>query len=124
MKKTNARRNLPPIKIWVTDEEKKIIANVAKLCGLSLSAFARSRCLGYHPINRLELQHMEEIFRLHADIGRVGGLLKMLLTNDERMADPDCKALKPSIPGLIEEIKVNQNCIKALIATISGKRKG
>ncbi len=75
------------IKIWVTEDEKqKIVANAAT-CGMPVSAYARSVALGHKPVCLNNLNELDKVYKLNADLGRLGGLLKMLLTNDERLRD-------------------------------------
>jgi len=37
-----ARRDIPPIKVWVTHEEKEVITALAKDRGVSVSAYIRN----------------------------------------------------------------------------------
>lgn len=74
------------IQIYVTDDEFKEIQSSSERAGLSMSTFAKRVCLGTEvksvegAVFRLELR------RLHADIGRVGGLLKLWLTERDQHA--------------------------------------
>lgn len=54
---------------------------------MSLSAYVRNLALGGHPVTGAAVAEMEDIMRVHGDLGRLGGLLKMTLTNDERLQD-------------------------------------
>ncbi len=73
------------IKIWVTEEDKQQIAANAAVCGMSMSAYAKSLALGYKPVCLNNLNELDKVYKLNADLGRLGGLLKMLLTNDDRL---------------------------------------
>jgi hypothetical protein len=75
------------IKIWVSEEEKKRIAANAAACGMSMSAYAKSLALGHKPVCLNNLNELDKVYKLNADLGRLGGLLKMLLTNDEWLRD-------------------------------------
>lgn len=67
------------------DEELAIKANAAQ-AGLSIAAYLRRLGLGYPCHSSLDKQHVLELSKINADLGRLGGLLKLWLTNDERMA--------------------------------------
>ena len=75
------------LKVYVKPHEKEAIAAAAKECRLSMSAFARTLALGHSPTSCADLDKMDELMDVHANLGRLGGLLKMTLTNDERLND-------------------------------------
>lgn len=116
------RRKISPIRVWVTPPEKKLIAELAQECGLSQSAYVRNVAMGYRPSSQVDLDQMDELFRLHADLGRTGGLLKMLLGDDSLMRDVDAKGLRPSINGLLGDLEKIKNEIKSTIRRVTGKR--
>ncbi|EPN2681261.1 plasmid mobilization protein [Escherichia coli] len=73
------RRQVPPIKVWVTDSEKAEIADRAAQAGLSLSAYLLAAGLN-HPIRSvLDLRAVAELGKVNGDLGRVAGLLKLWL---------------------------------------------
>lgn len=65
------------------DEEKQIKKNAAA-CGRSVAAYLRNIGLGYPMTCILDNNRVEELARINGDLGRLGGLLKLWLTNDER----------------------------------------
>ncbi len=75
------------IKIYCKPNERAEIARSARETGISLSAYARTLALGRSPVTIVELDELKKVMRVHADLGRLGGLLKMFLTNDERLND-------------------------------------
>lgn len=67
------------LRVVVNDHERERIEAMAKMAGLSLSAYLRTAGLN-HPIrSTLDYDAIMELIRLHADLGRVGGLLKLWL---------------------------------------------
>lgn len=67
------------LRVVVNDHERERIEAMAKMAGLSLSAYLRTAALN-HPIrSMLDYDAIMELIRLHADLGRVGGLLKLWL---------------------------------------------
>lgn len=75
-----SRRNVPPIKVWVTDAEKAEIAERAAQGGLSMSAYMLTAGLN-HPIRSVyDLKAVADLGRVNGDLGRVAGLLKLWLS--------------------------------------------
>jgi hypothetical protein len=73
------RREVPPIKVWVTDDEKTEIAVRAAQAGLSLSSYLLAAGLN-HPIRSVvDLAAVADLAKVNGDLGRVAGLLKLWL---------------------------------------------
>lgn len=68
--------------VRLTMEEHIQISEYAKRAGLSLSTFAKRVCLGT-PVPGLEQQQaVRDIIKASANLGRLGGLLKLALTEN------------------------------------------
>lgn len=95
---------MTPLKIWALPAESVAIkANAAK-AGLPVSAYLRTLGLNHTPKTILDADAVMELAKVNGDLGRLGGLLKMLLTNDERM-----KSLgKDQVNAMLEEIRNTQ----------------
>ncbi|MFV6636710.1 plasmid mobilization protein [Klebsiella pneumoniae] len=78
-KNTTARRRGKPIEVWVTDEEKTAITELADQTGLSRSAYLRAVGLNRSVGARADLEAVRELVKLNGDLGRVAGLLKLWL---------------------------------------------
>lgn len=81
----NARRKLLPMKVYCTEEERQIIEAQAQSAGMSLSEFLRNVGMGYPIKCRVDQQAIKSLGKVNADMARLGGLLKMLLSNEERL---------------------------------------
>lgn len=80
-KKANTRPRGKPIKVWVTDEERALIADRAQQSGMSLSAYLRAAGLN-HPIKSVyDLRAVRDMSKVNGDLGRVAGLLKLWLAD-------------------------------------------
>ncbi|MBN5323163.1 CopG family transcriptional regulator [Serratia marcescens] len=73
------RRQVPPIKVWVTDDEKGELVRRADAAGLSCAAFLRAIGLNQPIGSRADLEAVRELVKLNGDLGRVAGLLKLWL---------------------------------------------
>lgn len=80
------RKGSTPIRVWVTPDEKTQIAANAKQTGNSTSGYLRALGLGYAPKSIVDNHQVMELAKINGDLGRLGGLLKLWLTNDARTA--------------------------------------
>ncbi len=72
------------MKIYLHDFEYEEILLSANNTGLSLSHFGRNVCLGIKVTSQADIHARMELQKLHADLGRLGGLLKQAIsTNHE-----------------------------------------
>jgi len=79
------RKGSTPIKVYCLPDEKAQITENAKAAGVSLSTFLLRVGVGYHVPTVLDYQRIEDLAKINGDLGRLGGLLKLWLTNDERL---------------------------------------
>lgn len=101
------RRSLPPIKVWVTLEERAEIEIRAAQTGLSVSAYMRAAGLN-HPVRSvLDLKSVADLVRVNGDLGRVAGLLKLWLAEKRGQgASPvDVEALMKELWALQTEMR-------------------
>ena len=93
-----SRRTTSPINVWCMPAERAEIEANAKAAGLSLSAYLRAVGVGCHPRSVVDYDQVALMARAHADLNRLGGVLKMWLTNKERMRPQE-------VCQLLEQIK-------------------
>jgi hypothetical protein len=70
----------------VLPEEKELIKELAKAANKPVAAYLRAVGMGYEVRGILDHRRVEELMRINGDLGRLGGLLKLWLTNDDRTA--------------------------------------
>lgn len=80
------RKNSPPIKVYCLPDERAAIQAKARDAGLSASAYLLTVGQGYRIQGITDYERVQELARINGDLGRLGGLLKLWLTNDERTA--------------------------------------
>jgi hypothetical protein len=105
MSETPTRKGSLPIKVWVLPEEKALIEAQAKACALSTSAYLRNVGLGFQVKGVLDQQAVIELAKVNGDLGRLGGLLKLWLTNDEKLSIYDRVQLNQTILGVLDQIQ-------------------
>lgn len=74
------------LRVPVLPEEALAIGQLASTAGLPVAAYLRNVGLGYRVHGILDHQRVEELARINGDLGRLGGLLKLWLTDDQRTA--------------------------------------
>ncbi|HAS8423165.1 TPA: conjugal transfer transcriptional regulator TraJ [Vibrio vulnificus] len=85
-KKRITRKSSTPIKVYCLPEEKEQIETQAKRAGMSAARYLREVGQGYHISGVVDYEQVRELARINGDLGRLGGLLKLWLTDDVRTA--------------------------------------
>jgi hypothetical protein len=79
------RKNSPPIKVYCLPEERLQLESQARASCSSLSAYLLHVGLGYRIQGILDQERIDTLHRINGDLGRLGGLLKLWLTDDVRV---------------------------------------
>ncbi|KAI5912234.1 conjugal transfer transcriptional regulator TraJ (plasmid) [Thauera sp. 2A1] len=74
------------MRVPVSPGEKVLIEAQAQRAGMSVARFLREVGQGYRIGGVVDYEQVRELARINGDLGRLGGLLKLWLTNDERTA--------------------------------------
>jgi hypothetical protein len=105
---SQTRNNSTPIKVYCLSEEKAQIQENAEASGLSVASFIRKVAMGYQVESIVDIKQVIELSRVNADLGRLGGLLKLWLANDPRTIDFSptlIKALLAKIESTRQELR-------------------
>lgn len=84
--KNVTRKGCSPIKVYCLPEERAEIEAMANASGHSASTYLRLVGMGYRIQGVIDAAQVREMARVNGDLGRLGGLLKLWLTNDARVA--------------------------------------
>jgi hypothetical protein len=95
-------------------EEGRQIEAKAKAAGQSLSAYFLNVGIGYQIRGIVDHKQVEELARINGDLGRLGGLLKLWLTDDERSAQFG----KATIRAVLSRIEATQDQMTELMNRI------
>lgn len=100
------KKRIPPkaVRVYASDDELQQIAVNAAAVSMSQSAYLKALGLGYKPASVYDRDVVIQLVKINADQGRLGGLIKMWLSNDERLALYDHDQLAKSIFGVLEKI--------------------
>jgi hypothetical protein len=85
--KPNSGRRTHHLRVPVFPAEKALIEAQARRAGMSVARFLREVGQGYRIGGVVDCAQVRELARINGDLGRLGGLLKLWLTNDERTAE-------------------------------------
>ncbi|MFC5771096.1 conjugal transfer transcriptional regulator TraJ [Thauera sinica] len=81
-----AARRAHHLRVPVLPDERALIEAQAQRAGMSVARFLREVGQGYRIGGVVDYEQVRELARINGDLGRLGGLLKLWLTNDERTA--------------------------------------
>lgn len=108
------RKSCTPIKVYCLPEERAVIEENARRAGLSASTYLREVGQGYQIQGVTDAEQVRELVRVNGDLGRLGGLLKLWLMNDAKVA-----AFGPNtILALLQRIETNQERMSHLMEFI------
>lgn len=77
--KPTPRRKLPPIKVWVSEDERAEIEDKARQANMSLSAYLSAVGRNSPIRSVVDLLAVADLAKVNGDLGRVAGLLKLWL---------------------------------------------
>ena len=120
MEQRCTRKNTPPVKVYCLPEERAQLQASASAARKSLSTYLLNVGLGYPVRNILDQRYVEDLLRVNADMGRLGGLLKLWLTNDERTAAFG----ESTIRALLAKIEATQDELLDVVRTVLTPRDG
>ena len=85
-KMQRTRKNGRHLRVPVLPDEEAAIKQNAEAAGLTVAAYLRNVGIGYQIKGIVDNNEVEKLAKINGDLGRLGGLLKLWLTNDERTA--------------------------------------
>lgn len=105
--KTPTRKNGRHLRVPVLSVEEIQIKSNAAIAGLSIAEYLRRVGLGMQIQSIIDNDSILQLSKISADLGRLGGLLKLWLTQDKRVAHFDLK----TIQTLLFRIKTTQDAM-------------
>ncbi len=112
--KQPTRKGESPIKVYCLPEERAVIEDNARRAGLSVARYLREVGQGYQIKGVMDYQHVRELVRVNGDLGRLGGLLKLWLTDDARTA----RFGESTILALLGRIEATQDEMSRLMKSV------
>jgi len=90
--------------------EKNCIKEKSKKCNLPTSEYVRLRALDFKPKSLEQMQERTSLKNQSADLGRLGGLLKWLLTDPAKTTDKTIQ----KINNLLSQIEESQRLLQQI----------
>lgn len=91
------RKDSQPIKVYCFPDERQTIEQQARSTGLSKSSYLLRVGMGY-PIRSIVDHHqVEELVKINGDLGRLGGLLKLWLSNGKPAPGIDARTIRETL---------------------------
>lgn len=113
-KQKSVTRNQKHLRVPVLPDEESEIKRLAAAANKTVAEYLRNVGLGYEVRGILDNRRVEDMLRINGDLGRLGGLLKLWLTNDERT-----RAFGEStIRALLSRIEDTQDEMHAVIRAV------
>ena len=105
---------------YLTAEEYEQVKEKSKRTALSMSSYTRSLLTGYEPRSIFDQDAVLEMIRAKADLGRLGGLLKLAITEGKE------KARVRDMRQLLEDIRKGQGrldqCCRQVVESYKKRR--
>ena len=114
------RKGSAPIKVYCLPEERAAIEANAQAAGMSTSAYLLAVGQGYRVQGVTDFDNVRELVRVNGDLGRLGGLLKLWLTDDDRTA----RFGVSTILALLGKIEATQDKISTIAESVVRPRGG
>jgi hypothetical protein len=118
--KKDTRKSTPPVKVYCLPDERAQLKTLAAAANKSLSTYLLNVGLGYPVRGILDHRRVEELLRINGDLGRLGGLLKLWLTNDERTAAFG----ESTVRALLAKIEATQDELLDVVHAVLSPRPG
>lgn len=115
VKAETPRRKLQPIRVWCLAEEKTQIEANARKAGMSVSRYLRNVGMGYVIQGVIDAELVRQLAKINGDQGRLGGLLKLWLTNSEKLGAQDPDQMRRVIHGVLDRIIAMQSALLKLV---------
>ena len=102
------------LRVPVLPSEEQAIKTLAASAGLTVAAYLRNVSMGYKVRGILDNKRVEELARINGDLGRLGGLLKLWLTDDPRTAQFGASTIR----ALLSKIEGTQQKMHAVMRAV------
>jgi hypothetical protein len=102
------------LRVPVLPNEEAAIKKLAADSGKSIAAYLRTVGIGYEVRSVMDYQCVDDLAKVNADLGRLGGLLKLWLSDDKRVAAFDADTLR----ALLKKIEINQEQLRHIMQTV------
>lgn len=112
------RRERFCVKVWCSADEKRLIEQMARETGESASSYLRLLGLGYQPRSKVDLEQVRHLLKVNGDLGRLGGLLKLWLSDDPKLDEFKGEPIRRIIRGVLAKIEGTQETMREVARSV------
>lgn len=116
--KPATRKGTPPLKVYCLPSEREKIASNAEAVGLTVSSYLLSVGIGYEIKSTLDSKLVGDLVKVNADLGRLGGLLKLWLTDDKKLAATGHSLTEATVRALLKRIEDTQSMMYEAVSRL------
>jgi hypothetical protein len=99
----------------VFPEEAEAIEAQARAVAMTVAAYLRAVGAGYEPRAVVDREQVAEMLRVNGDLGRLGGLLKLWLSDDRKLSGFEPGQMRQTILAALRRIEANQDELRAAV---------
>jgi hypothetical protein len=114
MENSCTRKDSPAVKVYCLPDERTQLQANAAAARMSVSNYMLHVGLGYGVRGVQDHRYVEELIRVNGDLGRLGGLFKLWLTNEERIS----MVGESKIRAVLGKIDATQDELRAVIRAV------
>jgi len=114
-KKLSTRKHGRHLRVPVLPEEEAAIKQNAEAAGMSVAAYLRNIGIGYQIRGIVDNNEVEKLAKVNGDLGRLGGLLKLWLTNDERTANFSEATIRAVLSRILDTQDLMADTMKSIV---------
>jgi hypothetical protein len=112
------RRRDGLLQVRVHAEEAAAISAHARSVGMSVGAYLRAVGAGYEPRAVIDRDQVDAMLRINGDLGRLGGLLKLWLSDDAKLNVFDRGQVRQAILAALRRIDDNQVELRSAVRRV------
>lgn len=119
MNETMTLKTARHLRVPVLPKDEEVIKAKAKALGLSTAEFLRRLGLGFEPPSTLDFRAVTELAKINGDQGRLGGLLKLWLTDETKFREFEKpRDVRSRVLTLLQQLGESQQHLQAVMRRI------
>lgn len=114
----DTRKHGKHLRVPVLPEEETLIKENAARASLTVAEYLRRLSLGHVIKGTIDSENVLKLVRINADQGRLGGLLKLWLTDDPKLALANIAWTPGVVRAPLKRIEANQDKMLRLVQSL------
>lgn len=114
----DTRKHGKHLRVPVLPDEETLIKENAARASLTVAEYLRRLSLGHVIKGTIDSENVLKLVKINADQGRLGGLLKLWLTDDPKLALANITWTPGVVRALLKRIEANQDEMLRLVQSL------